>query len=44
MKAGLKCTDMCCLQCENFTSYDDDDDDDDALVNDEDENVEFDDL
>ena len=41
MKAGLKCTDMCYLQCENMTSYDDDDD---ALCNDEDENVEFGDL
>ena len=41
MKAGLKCTDMCYLQCETMTSYDDDDD---ALGNDEDENVEFSDL
>ena len=41
MKAGLKCTDMYCLQCENMASYDDDDD---ALGNDEGENVEFDDL
>ena len=38
MKAGLKCTDMYYLQCENMASYDDDDD---ALGNDEDENVEF---
>ena len=42
MKAGLKCTDMYYLQCENMASYDDDDDD--AHGNDENENVELDDL
>ena len=41
MKAGLKRTDMCYLQCENMASYENDND---ALGNDEDENVKYDDL